>query len=315
MILVTGATGFVGRNLVQRLVKDGYRVRCLVAPDQMGDLPWGDEVEVVQGHVLDDEALFRAVTGVHVIFHLANAQWWGRPRDLERVELVGTRNLVAAARAARVGRVITLSHIGAAPSSAYPLMQIKGMVEEAIRDSGLAFTIIRSGIVFGEEDSFVNHIALTLRANPIFFLMPGRGEVTLHPIYIDDLIDALIRSLEKVELVDTLVEIGGPEFITLEDLIRTVMRVTNMPRLIIPVPPYLLRWITAVYSRILPRSLMTPQWMDLLAVNRCAQIGNSYNYFDIRPRRFEDTLLTYMRDRNYWGALMRSALRRRPKGI
>ena len=315
MILVTGATGFVGRNLVQRLVKDGYRVRCLVAPDQMGDLPWGDEVEVVQGHVLDDEALFRAVTGVHVIFHLANAQWWGRPRDLERVELVGTRNLVAAARAARVGRVITLSHIGAAPSSAYPLMQIKGMVEEAIRDSGLAFTIIRSGIVFGEEDSFVNHIALTLRANPIFFLMPGRGEVTLHPIYIDDLIDALVRSLEKVELVDTLVEIGGPEFITLEDLIRTVMRVTNMPRLIIPVPPYLLRWITAVYSRILPRSLMTPQWMDLLAVNRCAQIGNSYNYFDIRPRRFEDTLLTYMRDRNYWGALMRSALRRRPKGI
>lgn len=315
MILVTGATGFVGRNLVNRLLQEGHRVRCLVAPGQADQLPQAESLEVVEGHVLDDEALFRAVTGVHVIFHLANAQWWGRRRDLERVELVGTRNLVAAARAARVGRVIILSHLGAAPSSAYPLLQIKGMVEETIRDSGLAYTIIRSGIVFGEEDSFVNHIAMTLRANPLFYLMPGRGEVALHPIYIDDLVTALVRSLERVELVDTLVEIGGPEYISLSDLIRTVMRVTGMPRFIIPVPPYLLRWITAVYTRVLPRALMTAQWLDLLAVNRCAQIGNMYNYFGVHPRRFEDTLLTYMRDRNYWGALMRNSLRRRPKGI
>lgn len=316
MILVTGATGFIGRHLVEQLLHEGHHVRCLVAPGLSDDLPWDDDrVGIVEGHVLDDEALFRAVTGVYVIFHLSNAQWWGRPRDLERVELVGTRNLVAAARAARVGRIITLSHLGAAPSSAYPLLQIKGLVEEAIRDSGLAYTIIRSGIVFGEADSFANHIAMTLRANPFFILMPGRGEVVLHPIHIDDLVSALMRSLRQVNLVDSLVEIGGPEYITVEDLIRTVMRVTKMPRIIVPVPPYMLRWITAIYSRLLPRSLMTPQWLDLLAVNRTTQLGNTYNYFGIHPRRFEDTLLTYMRGRNYWRPLVRYALRRRPRGI
>ncbi len=112
MILVTGATGFVGRHLVTRLMAEGYRVRCLIPAGQSDQLPWENLPEIIEGNVFDEEVLFRAVSGVHVIFHLANAQWWGRPRDLERIELVGTRNLVAAARAARVGRIITLSHLG-----------------------------------------------------------------------------------------------------------------------------------------------------------------------------------------------------------
>lgn len=315
MILVTGATGLIGRHLVAQLLAEGHRVRCLIAPGQADHLPWDEQPEIVEGHVLDEEALFQAVSGVHVIIHLASAQWWGRWRDLERIEIAGTRNLVAAARSARVGRMIVVSHLGAAPSSAFPLLQVKGVVEEMVRDSGLAYTIIRSGVVFGEDDSFVNHIAMMLRANPLFFLMPGRGEVVLHPIYIDDLVAALLVSLKNVDLVDTVVEIGGPEYITVEDLIRTVMRVTRMARIIIPVPPYVLRWTTAIYSRLLPRSLMTSQWLDLLATNRTAQLGNTYNYFGIRPHRFEDTLLTYMRGRSYWRPLVRNALRRRPRGV
>lgn len=315
MILVTGAAGFIGRHVVTRLLAEGYRVRCLIPENKRVALPWEPMPEIIRGNVLDEELLFRAVTGAHAVIHLENAQWWGRLRDLERVELVGTRNLVAAARAARVGRIITVSHLGAAPSSAYPLMRIKGMVEEVVRSSGLAYTIIRSGIVFGEDDVFINHIALSLRANPLFFLMPGRGEVVLHPIYIDDLVGAVMNSLDNVDTVDALLEIGGPEYITLEDLIRTVMRVSGMRRLIIPVPPYVLRWTSAIYSRVLPRSLITPQWLDILATNRTAQLANAFNYFGIRPRRLEDTLLTYMRGHSYWRPLVRSTFRRRPRGI
>jgi NADH dehydrogenase len=194
-------------------------------------------------------------------------------------------------------------------------MRIKGMVEDELRSSGLAYTIIRSGVVYGQEDSFVNHIAMMLRANPFFFLMPGRGEISLHPLYIDDLVSALFRCLEAVDTVDATLEIGGPEYIALEDLIRTVMRVSETPRFILSVPPYLLRWISVIYSRILPRSLMTPQWLDLLATNRTAPLGNTLNYFGIKPRRFEDTLLTYMRGRGYLWPMVRYTLRRRPRGI
>ncbi len=315
MILVTGATGFIGRHLVARLMADGKRIRCLIPEHKAHNLPWENPPDIITGSILDEEALFHAVTGVHAVIHLENALWWGRPRDLERVELAGTRSLVAAARAARVGRIITLSQLGAAPSSAYPMIRIKGMVEEVIRSSGLAYTIIRSGLIFGKEDAFVNHIAMSLRVNPLFFLMPGRGEVVLHPLYIDDLIDVLVRSLERIEVVDTILEVGGPEYITLSDLIRTVMRVSRMPRLVISVPPYMMRWTTAVYSRVLPRSLVTPQWLDLLATNRATQLGNTYTYFGVRPRRFEDTLVTYMRGQSYWRPLLRSTFRRRPRGV
>jgi uncharacterized protein YbjT (DUF2867 family) len=315
LILVTGGTGFVGRHLVTRLMAAGLPVRCLLPEHKVAHLPWENPPEIIIGNILDEEALFRAVTGVHVVFHLENAQWWGRARDLDRIELSGTRALITAARAARVGRIITLSHLGASPSAAYPLLRYKGMVEDAIRTSGLAYTILRSGLIFGEDDAFVNHLAMQLRANPLVFLMPGRGEVVLHPIYIGDVITALVASLETLDTVDQVIEIGGPEYITLSDLIHTVMRVTNSPRIVIGVPPYVLRWLMRIYSRLLPRSLITPQWLDILATNRTAHLGNLYQYFGIRPRRFEDTLLTYMRGRRYAGALLRYSLRRRPRAI
>lgn len=315
MILLTGATGFIGRHLVKQLIADGYHLRCLLPEDKLNHLPWQNPPEIIVGNLMDEEVLFRAVTGIHTIIHLQSGQWWGRPRELERIELVGTRNLITAARAARVGRIITVSQLGSSSSSAYTLLRIKGMAEELIRSSGLAYSIVRSGIVFGEDDAFVNHIAMILRATPFIFLMPGRGEVILHPIYIDDLVAAIVRSLDAIDLVDTTIDIGGPEYITLDDLIRTVMRVSGTYRVIVSIPPYAMRWITSLYSRIFRRSLVTPQWLDIVATNRTAPLGNIFNYFGLHPRRFEDTLLTYMPDKKYWWPMLRYVIRRRPKGI
>ena len=317
MILLTGATGLVGRHLVERLIVEGLPFRCLMPERQMRRLPWdagqANAPELFVGDVTDEEAFFRAVTGCHVVIHLENAMWWGRRRDLESVEVDGARALAAVARAARVGRVITVSQLGAAPASAYTLHRVKGEVEDLLRNSGVAFTIIRSGIVYAPDDAFINHIASMMRISPALFFMPGQGEIVLHPIYIDDLVEAIYRSLNLVRLVDETIEIGGPEYMSLRDLIRTVMRVTGMRRLVIGIPPYLMRWFVGVYSRLLPRSLMTSQWLDILAANRTAPLGNTYDYFGFQPRRFEETLLTYLPQRPHLLGLMRDTFRRRPR--
>lgn len=319
MILVTGATGFIGRHLVVQLQAERLPVRCLVAEHQIASVPWDTGAEgapeIITGHVMDEEALFRAVTGVHTIIHLESAMWWGRERDLERIEVAGTRNLLLAARAARVGRVITLSHLGAAPSSAYTLHRIKGQMEEVVRSSGLAYTIIRSGIVYGEGDAFIDHIAMMLSANPFFFLMPGRGEVVLHPVYIDDLIKAIMNAQESLNAIDRTIDMGGLEYATLDDLLRTVMRVTGKHRFIISVPPYLLRWIANIYALIFPRALVTPQWLDILATNRTAPLSNTYENFGFQPRRFEDTLVTYLPQERHFFKLLRYVFQRRPRSI
>lgn len=317
MILITGGTGLVGRRVVERMMEEALPTRCLLPERRQRRLPWdiGNPYapEIVDGSVTDQEAFFRAVTGCHAVIHLENALWWGRRRDLEEVELAGARALAAVARSARVGRIITLSQLGAAPSSAYTLHRVKGEVEHVLRNSGVAYTIIRSGIVFSPEDTFINHIASMLRLNPAFFLMPGRGDTVLHPIYIDDLVEAIYRSLNLIRLVDKTVEIGGAEYMSLRDLMRTVMRVTGMRRILVGMPPYLLRWLTGAYGRLLPRSLMTSQWLDILAANRTAPLGNAYDYFGIQPRRFEETLLTYLPRRRHFAASISGTFRRRPR--
>jgi uncharacterized protein YbjT (DUF2867 family) len=310
MILITGATGLVGRQLVPRLVGAGWPVRVVVAPRRGGRLPrlpWPDDlpVETVVGELDDQASLHEAMQGVHTVFHMASAQWWGTRRDLERVDIQGTRNLVAAARSARIGRLYYLSQLGAEPSSAYTLMRIKGQVEGLIRNSGVAYTVMRCGVIFGPEDRFVNGIAMLLRTNPVFFLQPGHGDSLLHPLYVLDLVQALVNSLESIDLVDSTIEIGGGEYLTYNEIIRTVMRVSGAKRTIVTVPPYLLRTINRTISRIVRRWPMTPQWFDILASNRTAQLGNLYDYCGVRPVRFEDTLLTYMPQRRYGVEMLR----------
>lgn len=308
MILVTGATGLVGRYLVPQLAEAGWPVRVLV-PVRRSERPrhlvWPAGVDMINGDLNDPEGLHRAMQGVHTVFHLASAQWWGKRRDLERVDVEGTRNLVSAARSARIGRLFYLSQLGAEPSSAYALMRVKGQVEGLVRNSGIAYTVMRSGVIFGPEDRFVNGIAMLLRSNPLFFFQPGHGENLLHPLYVLDLVTALQNSLERIDLIDATIEIGGAEYVTYNELVRTVMRVSQMKRIVVGIPPHLLRSVTALMNRLVPRWPMTTQWFDILAGNRTAKLGNLYDYCGVRPVRFEDTLLTYMPGRHYLPELVR----------
>jgi NADH dehydrogenase len=310
MILVTGATGLVGRELVPRLAADGWPVRVLVPPRRRAGIAWPEGVEVLHGDLDDAPTLQQAVQGAHSVFHLASAQWWGSRRDLERVDIQGTRHVIAAARSARVGRLYYLSQLGAEPSSAYNLLRVKGQAEALVRNSGVAYTIMRCGLVFGPEDRFVNGIAMLLRTNPLFYLQTGRGDSLLHPLYIGDLVKALVNALTAVDLVDATIEIGGAEYVTYNEMIRTVMRVTGAHRTILAVPPYLLRTVNGIVTRVVRRWPMTPQWFDILASNRTAKLGNLYDYCGVRPVRFEDTLLTYMPQRHYLPELLRFLMRR-----
>ncbi|MBN1285206.1 MAG: NAD(P)H-binding protein [Anaerolineae bacterium] len=306
MILVTGATGFVGRHLIDALAARGAPVRALIRPRRgRGPAAWGESVSQIAGTLENTEVLHQAMQGVHTIIHLASAPPWAGPNHLREVDMDGTRSLVTIARSVRIGRFITLSHIGADRASAYTLMRVKGETEEIVRRSGLAYTILRCGMVFGPDDRTINAIAMQLKANPFVLLMPAGGESLVHPLWIDDLVNALLNCLENPDTVDQTLEIGGPEYLTFNQMVRTIMRVTKTPRALVPIQPYWLRQAAWVFRQILPRPIFTSQWYDRIAESRTADLNSMSDRFGIHPQRFEDTILTYMPERRYGREMIR----------
>ena len=313
MILITGAGGYIGQRLVARLVRENWPLRCLIAQQHERGFSHNQDVELHVHNAPDDALWSQLVEGIDCIIHLRSAHWWGRSEDLYSVEILDLQALLRAARSAGVGRIITLSHLGATLTSGIGTLRLKAEVEELLKTSGLAYTIIRSALVYGEDDSFICHLAALLRANPLFFLQPGQGGYLQQPLHVNDLVEALARSLRRIDIVDDIVNVGGPEYMTFSELLQTIMRVTKMPRSLISVPPYFLRLLAQLFSHILPRSLITDQWFDLVTVSRTTSIQNLRRTFDIQPKRLEDTLRLYLSDKNHLRCLFARSFRKRPR--
>lgn len=307
MILVTGATGFVGRKLVAVLAEDAHlQVRVLLRPGGGAErLPRSVPLHLMMGELSDPDSLLAAMDGVHTIFHLIGTDTRGRHANLEAVDVSSTRSVVEAALAARVGRLIYVSRIGADRASAFPILRAKGEIEDIIRASGLGYTIFRSSILFGQGDRFTENLAMLIRSFPAF-LVPGDGESTFQPLWVNDLVTCLAMSLEDLDLVDAVVSLGGPEILTYRRIVMRIMHTINSGRPIVGVPLLLLQSIGWFLDGLFARWPFTEQWIQLLAANQTADLGTVERSFGFRPSALDVGLLTrYMKDRRYFFALLR----------
>ena len=291
MILVTGATGFIGRALVRQLSETGQDVRVLLRPSpQTPRLPKGVPVEVSVVSLNDERGVRAALRGVDQIYHLASAGSQGRRGNLLTTDIEGTRTLAQVAKDAGIERLIYLSHIGADRASAFPIHKAKGIAEEHIRRSGLPHTIIRSSIVFGPEDGFTNNIVRTLRAIPFFFPISGDGRILLQPLWVEDLVTALIWALQNPDMINQTYEIGGGEYFTLRQVVETLMNVTNTRRAFLPLPPPYMRALYVTLDPLIPSANISTYWLDYIAVNRTCPVENLPRTFGLMPARFAHRL-------------------------
>jgi NADH dehydrogenase len=287
MILVTGATGFIGRALVRHLSDAGQQVRVLLRPSPSSPrLPRGVPVEVAVVGLNDERGVRAALRGVDQIYHLASAGSQGRRGNLLKTDIEGTRTLAEVAASAEIERFIYLSHIGADRASAFPIQKSKGIAEEHIRRSGVPYTIIRSSVVFGPEDRFTNNLSRLLRAAPGFFPIPSDGRSLLQPLWVEDLVTCLLWALQNPEMVDHTYELGGGEYLTLRQVLETLMNATHTPRLLIPLPPPYMRALLVMLDASVPNFNISTYWLDYVAVNRTCAVDNMPRTFGLMPARF-----------------------------
>jgi NADH dehydrogenase len=291
MILVTGGTGFIGQAVIRHLVSDERQVRTLLRPSKLNpDLPKGTPVEVMLSAIDDERSLRTAVAGVDTIYHLVGVEWLGVDGNLVQVEIEGTRTLLRVAKEAGVKRIVYLSHLGAERPSAYPVLKVKGIVEEYIRRSGLEYTIIRTGLVFGPNDNFITSLAKLISLYPFVFFLPDKGDSLLQPIWVEDLATCLSWLMEKDELVNQTIEIGGPEFLTIRQVIEEVLAVTGMKRYLVSLQPSYLRLVAISLEYMFPAFPHSVYWLDYLASDRTCEIDSVTRYFGLLPVRLSQQL-------------------------
>lgn len=291
MILVTGGTGFIGKALVRNLVEAGQQVRILIRPSPRSPaLPAGMPVEVAVSSLNDPRGLRAAMVGVDTVYHLAGVERRGAYASLMSVDIQGTRAISQAAADARVGRIFYLSHLGADRASAYPVPKAKAIAEEAIRHSGIDYTILRSSIVYGPNDGFTTGLARLLSTVPYFFLVPGDGTTLLQPLWVEDLVTCLVWALDDDTTRNQIYEIGGPEYQTLIEVLEQVMQALNIRRRLLPVRPPYLRALTVFLESFLPGLPVSVYWLDYLATNRTCALDTIPRVFKLMPSRMRQHL-------------------------
>jgi uncharacterized protein YbjT (DUF2867 family) len=234
LVLVTGATGYVGGKLVPRLLDAGYRVRVLVRdPMRLRGHPWRDRVEVVRGDTLSPVTLPAALFGATAAYYLIHSLASGP--DYYRLDATGARNFGAAAREAGVGRIIYLGGLGDPEDRLSRHLRSRQRVGELLRASGVPVTEFRAAIIIGAGSVSFRLMRYLADRLPIM-LAPRWVYTRIQPISIQDVLSYLVKALEVPESAGKTIEIGGATILTYRSMMMRYAQLQRRSILVIPVP-------------------------------------------------------------------------------
>jgi uncharacterized protein YbjT (DUF2867 family)/ligand-binding SRPBCC domain-containing protein len=296
-VAVAGGTGFVGGGIAVELHRRGHAVRVLSHRGEAarGGLP--DAIEIREVDVHTGEGLIDALRGADAVvvalaFRNSPIEAPRKHQTFMEVDAAGTERVVAAAGESGVRRFVYLSGAGAAPDAKRHWFRAKWRAEEAVRGSGLTWTIIRPTWIYGPRDVSLNRFVGFARR--LFSVpMTNTGSQLLAPVFIDDAAALAADSLVAPAAANQVFELGGPETFRMRDIIATALRVADLRRPIIPGPTPLIKLAALPLSR-LPTPILTPDAVDF--VNQPATV-DLRPLLERMPRRLttlEEGLATYL---------------------
>lgn len=310
LVTVFGGSGFVGRHVVRALVKRGYRVRVAVRrPDLAGFLqPIGTvgQIHAVQANLRYPASVAAAVKGADAVINLVGIMQEQGRQSFLAVQANGARAVAQACAAAGITRLVHVSALGAVAESASTYARTKAEGEAAVFAAVPGAVVLRPSVMFGPEDTFFNRFASMARMLPVLPLV-GDGATKFQPAFVGDVAEVAARAVDGTVQSGRVYELGGPEVMSLRQVLEEVCRVTGRKRLLAPLPFPLARIMGSVLQvldaltlglipdeLVLTRDQVTLLQSDNVVSSAAAKEGRDFAGIGIAPTSVEAIISSYL---------------------
>ncbi len=288
-VFVTGATGFVGRAVLRQLLAAGHQARCLVRKGSEDKLPATAGIEVRHGDATEAASLQGMIEGCDAVIHLVGIirEFPAKGVTFERLHVEATRNLIEATKAQGVKRYLHMSANGASPQGSTPYHRTKWQAEEAVRGSGLDWTIFRPSLIFGRDGEFVTTLAELIRklpAVPVF----GDGQYRLAPVAVEDVAKSFAAALGLPQTVGQIYHCCGPETYSYDEILDHTGRALGKEKVIkLHQPLALIKPMVSMLEGISKFPITSTQLTMLLEGNVC-DAGDWRRAFGTNPTSYAE---------------------------
>jgi NADH dehydrogenase len=296
-IVVTGGTGFIGSEVVNLLLENpGDRV-AVTTRDPGQDDPWNGRVERVQAFAGDPTSLGKAFARADVVVHAIQfpnhpVEDPSRGRTYMEVDGKGTQVAARVAKSMGVRRFVYLSGAGAGQERPQPWFKAKDMAEAAIRESGMEYALLRPSWIYGRGDRSMNRFVTFCRYFPMIPVI-GDGRASVHPIYVKDVARCAVEVVRREDAKDKALELGGPERLTMDEIIGTIQKVVGKRRPLLHHPVGLMKLLVRPMA-LLPEPILSPTAIDFIVQEVEIDPKPAMAYFGVPFRRLEDGLREYL---------------------
>ncbi len=292
IVTVFGGTGFLGRRVVRHLRKHGFPVRIASRhPDRARSLFALDDPQLqsVEADIHHERSVADALAGAYGVVNAVSLYVEHGQETFHSVHVEAAQRVAAQARQAGVERLAHVSGIGSDAASSSLYIRKRGEGDLAVRAAFADAAVVRPAVMFGPDDAFLGTILELLGRLPIYPMF-GRGCTRLQPAYVEDVAEAIAKTLQRPELYAATFELGGPRVYSYEELLRTVAREANLEPVLMPMPFaawHALAWL----AEMLPSPPVTRNQVELMQVDTVTSPEMpGFGDLGISPRSVEEIL-------------------------
>ena len=286
-ILLTGATGYIGRYVLKELLKKKFKVTCFLRKGTHISFEVPSSVKIIKGDLLDKKSLDSATKDSDAVIHLAAAVRITSKKINYDVNVTGTRNLIKECKKNKIKRIIYISSVSVIRKRKGIYGKTKYMAEQLIKKSGMTYTIFRPTMIYGPEGQGINNIINYIKLFPLFIPLVGLGKYTRQPVSVEDTAKVIVMALDKKSTYNKIYPLAGSDIITFRNLVKMIAKEMRIRKILIPIPRFFCFIMASIFEKVMKKPPFTREHIRSLSEDTRMDISELIKDTGFKPIKLE----------------------------